>query len=87
MTVAISATGPALIGDCGLEDAEALLGLILDQPGVSIDWSHCTSLHTAVVQVILAARVELVGEPPSPFLKSQLAPAIARNRNGLGAGV
>ena len=44
-----------LEGHCPVEDAEALLQLLQGSPDASLDWTQCTHLHTAVLQVILAA--------------------------------
>ena len=45
-----------LEGDCPVEDAETLLQMLQATPGVPLDWTQCSQLHTAVLQVILAAR-------------------------------
>jgi hypothetical protein len=45
-----------LDGRCPVEDAEPLLELLQATPAAPFDWSQCTYLHTAVLQVILAAR-------------------------------
>ena len=50
-----------LDGDCGAEDAEPLLQSLLANPAVAVDWTACRHLHTAVVQIILAAAPALVG--------------------------
>jgi hypothetical protein len=50
-----------LDGDCPVEDAEPLLQMLQATPAAPCDWSRCRRLHTAVVQVVLAARPVLVG--------------------------
>ena len=50
-----------LEGNCPVEDAEPLLQLLQSTPAASCDWTRCDHLHTAVVQVILAAHRPLVG--------------------------
>jgi hypothetical protein len=50
-----------LEGTCPVEDAEPLLELLQQSPAAVIDWTGCTRLHTAVVQVVLAAGAEAVG--------------------------
>jgi hypothetical protein len=48
--------GTIVLADrCPVEDAEPLLQLLLATPGAWVDWEQCTHLHTAVLQVILAA--------------------------------
>ena len=51
-----------LDGDCPVEDAEPLLELLQATPAAPLDWSPCGRLHTAVMQVILAARPAHVGD-------------------------
>jgi hypothetical protein len=50
-----------LEGRCPVEDAEQLLQMLQSNPGASCDLTLCNHLHTAVVQVILAARPPLIG--------------------------
>ena len=38
-------------------------------PDAPVDWSACGQLHTAVVQVLLAARPPMEGNPGTPFLR------------------
>ncbi len=57
-----------LAGECPVEDAETLLQLLQAQPAGPIDWSACTRLHTAVLQVLLAAAPSIRGECGDPFV-------------------
>jgi hypothetical protein len=50
-----------LEGHCPVEDAEPLLQLLQATPKGLLDWEHCTYLHTAVLQVILAAPTRRLG--------------------------
>jgi hypothetical protein len=62
MSVARSDDGTVVLaGDCGVEEAEPLLQMLVQAPEASLDWRLCTHLHTAVVQVVLAARPKLTG--------------------------
>ena len=62
MTVRRDKSGSILLdGDCGTEDAETLLQLLLETPAAPVDWTACGELHTAVVQVILAAKPRFTG--------------------------
>jgi hypothetical protein len=38
-----------------------LLQFLQASPAACLDWRQCTHLHTAVLQVILAARPQLIG--------------------------
>ena len=42
--------------DCGAEEAETLLEWLLSHPAGKVNLKRCTSLHTAVLQVLLACR-------------------------------
>jgi hypothetical protein len=57
-----------LDGECPVEDAETLLQLLQAQPKGPVDWSACTRLHTAVLQVLMAAAVPMRGECGDPFV-------------------
>jgi hypothetical protein len=50
-----------LDGRCPVEDAEQLLQLLQAAPAAPLDWTSCSHLHTAVLQVIMAGRPVLVG--------------------------
>jgi hypothetical protein len=77
MTVRIAAGGCIeLVGACPSEDAEALLRLLLADPGTTVDWRDCRDAHTAVVQVLMAVRPKLLGPPADARLKDWVAPAI-----------
>jgi hypothetical protein len=57
-----------LEGDCAAEDAETLLQMLQAAPGAPIDWTQCGRLHTAVLQVILAAGPALIGVCGDPWV-------------------
>jgi hypothetical protein len=60
---------------CPVEDAEILMEQL--QAGATlIDWSGCTHLHTACLQVILAAGLPMRGIPANPVLARWLAPIL-----------
>jgi hypothetical protein len=65
-----------LVGTCAAADAEPLLQLLLASPGAAIDWRDCRGAHTAVIQVLMAARPKLLGPPAGPGLQEWVAPAI-----------
>lgn len=63
MTVSRRNDGTIVLdGGCPVVDAEALLQLLQATPAAPLDWTKCTYLHTAVLQVILAARPMLSGQ-------------------------
>ena len=57
-----------LEGECPVEDAETLLQLLQAQPDGPVDWSACTRLHTAVLQVLMAAAPPMPGECGDAFV-------------------
>lgn len=77
--------GRLLLGPvCPVDDAEGLLEQLLTHPEAPVDLSGCTHLHTAVAQVLLAARPGIEGEPASDFLKRWIAPLL-RPKGGAAA--
>lgn len=77
MTVRTVAGGHIeLTGACPSADAEPLLQLLLANPEAIVDWRGCSGAHTAVVQVLMAVRPELLGPPADARLKDWVAPAI-----------
>ena len=79
MSVQLHGQVIALSGHCGSDDAERLVGHLLDQPNAIIDWTGCERAHTAVVQVVLAADRKVLGPPRSAFLAQWVEPLL---RNG-----
>jgi hypothetical protein len=65
-----------LEGDCPVDEAEALLDLLLANPNVPVDWTDCHQLHTSIVQVLIVARRSIRGEPGDVFLRRWIAPHI-----------
>jgi len=65
-----------LSGACQVEDAEPLLQLLQATPDARCDWTRCNHLHTAVVQVLLAARPALLGPCGDPWIERWVVPAL-----------
>jgi hypothetical protein len=61
-----------LQGACTVEDAETLFNQVLEG-AEAIDIGGCTFLHTACLQVLLAAPVKLIGTPADPALARWVA--------------
>jgi hypothetical protein len=57
-----------LEGRCRVEDAEPLLSALRQSPGNVVDMSMAETVHTAVVQVLLAAGPAIVGAHKHAFL-------------------
>ena len=79
-----------------VEDALPLLEYLQSQAGARVDLGACTHLHTAVLQVLMAARPTMVTLPRDAFLARWLpgvlgdqitpSPALAGEGWGGGAG-
>lgn len=65
-----------LIGACPVDDGEALLQLLLANPGAEIDWRGCENAHASVIQVLLVAKRRLKGPPAGVFLNDFIGPAL-----------
>jgi hypothetical protein len=79
MTIARNASGTIeLQGACPVEDAEELLQHLLTTPNASVDWRLCESAHTAVIQVLLVAKVVPFGPPKNSFLREYVEPKLQR---------
>jgi hypothetical protein len=80
MTVRMDASGLIeLIGACPSDDAEPLLQLLLASPEATVDWRACRGAHTAVVQVLMAARPKLSGPPADARLMEWVEPILTRS--------
>ena len=60
---------------CAVEDAETLMQELRAGAAV-IDWSGCTHLHTACLQVILAAAIPIRGSPANPAIVRWIIPLL-----------
>jgi hypothetical protein len=78
MTVGLAVDGTIrLDGVCPADDAEPLLRLVTDHRDATVDWRGCEKAHTAVIQILLAAKPKLLGPPAGEFLQRRITPLIA----------
>lgn len=78
MSVTLSGSGVIELSEtCTVEDAEALLQLLLAMPNAKVDWRKSHTAHMAVIQVLLVARAVPLGPPASEFLQNKIAPLLA----------
>ena len=81
MTVRLMADGGIMLaGACAVDDAEPLLQLLRRHPSASVDWSGCEQAHTAVLQVLMAARPKICGPTRSAFLRDWILPILSRSQ-------
>jgi hypothetical protein len=59
-------------GNCAPEEADALLEWLRATPAPSVDLGACDALHTALVQLLLAASARIVAPPPDAVLAACL---------------
>jgi hypothetical protein len=68
-----------LTGRCGADEAEVLQHQLLAAPGAVVEWTRCEHLHSAVIQVLLAAGRLMQGTPNTVFLADFIAPILTRS--------
>ncbi|NYG32978.1 hypothetical protein HZU83_06065 [Sphaerotilus montanus] len=62
-----------LQGLVSAEDAEILLEWLKSRPGSAVNVTRCQQMHAAVLQVLLALRPRIIGQPADPWLQAVLA--------------
>jgi hypothetical protein len=86
MTVRRGDNGSIVLdGSCPVEDAEPLLQMLQASPAATCDWTRCNKIHTAVVQVLLAARPALIGPCGDPWVQRWVETRIPRSSEYLTA--
>jgi hypothetical protein len=74
MTLSIADDGTiCLQGDSPVEEAEPLVALLLAHPSAALDLSACNHMHTAIVQVLLAARRPVRNRSPRALINGWFA--------------
>jgi hypothetical protein len=64
----------ATAGDsCTVEDAMPLLEYLMSHRTARVDLGQCANLHTAVLQVLLAAKPKIIALPHEAFLARWLS--------------
>ena len=76
MAIAFKKTKAVFKDIVGVEEAEILLEWLHNHPKGKIDLSSCTHLHTATLQVLMAARPSITALPPDPHLAGWLDSAL-----------
>ncbi|WP_159992974.1 hypothetical protein [Roseomonas sp. 18066] len=78
MTVGVEDGRLFLAGDCGVEEAETFLSALQQHPGIAVDLAAVGTLHTALLQVLLAFRPPLAAAPRDAALARLLLPLLGR---------
>jgi hypothetical protein len=63
-------------GGATVEEAEALLEWLQTKPAAKVDLSTCSHLHTADLQVLMAAKTEVASWPADSDLRAWLETAL-----------
>ena len=66
MSVELNDGTVRLVGRCGVEDVEPLLQHLLGGAG-AVDLRGCEQLHTAILQLLMAADRGILGDLPEPY--------------------
>lgn len=82
MSVRLDGNVIYLEGLCRIEEVEALFDLLQQGQGRKVDISRCLSLHTALVQILLAIRPVISGDSTDSFICNRLVPAIVKHADG-----
>jgi hypothetical protein len=82
MSVVLNGDSIALIGDCGVSEAEDLVSLIQTNPQFVIDVSASGAVHTALWQALLTFKPNVAGEPDDAFVREWIMPALAAGGSG-----
>jgi len=72
MSIEFKGTTAYLVGNVSAEEAETLLGWLQREKNASVDLSGCTHLHTANLQVLMAAQPNIIIWPQDHGLASWL---------------
>ncbi len=75
-----------LEGRCGVEEAERFLVLLQQTPERRVDLADAETLHTALVQIIMALSPQLIGECGDAFVREWIVPHLAKAGIGNGTG-
>jgi hypothetical protein len=76
MTITIEGGVIRLAGRCRIEDAEILLAALQADPDSAVDLGACTSLHTALVQLLMAATPRIHAAPGDGAIYRWLMPLL-----------
>jgi hypothetical protein len=76
MAVSFGETTVVIDDVCGVEDALPLLEFLQSHRAAHIDMQACTNLHSAVLQVAMAAADRITVLPEEDFLRRWLTPLL-----------
>jgi len=80
MPISYKKTVAVLEGHCGIDEAETLLGWLLENPKGKLNLKRCSHLHTAVLQVMMALSPKVSAWPEDPTIATWLQPLLVRGQ-------
>ncbi len=72
MAIEFNAAVARFEGQCRLEEASALFEWLEQTPAAKIDLTDCEHIHTAILQILMVAKPEMLAPPASQFLRQWL---------------
>lgn len=87
MSARIDGDRIVLSGVVSIEEAESIRDLLACHPHAGVDLSACEHLHTAALQVLLAARRSVVSPPADAFLATFILPELIAREGSAPASV
>jgi hypothetical protein len=76
MTITLTEEAIHLSGECGVEEAEALYAALAARPDRHVELGGASSLHAAILQVLLSTGARITGQPADAFLARWVMPAL-----------
>ena len=73
-----------LSGTISVEEVEPLIAWLGETRRPAVNLRRCTHLHTAILQALLAARVQVSAPPADPFLHTWILPLLKGATGGGG---
>lgn len=64
------------LDEVSVDEAEGLLEWLQKRPTAAIDLSACSHMHTADLQVLMAAKARICAWPKNPELRSWIEPVL-----------
>ncbi len=65
-----------IVGNASVADAEPLLTILHEDRSRTVDLSEAGHLHSAVIQILLAARPAITGTPSYAFFTARILPCL-----------
>ncbi len=81
LTLQVHQNRIVLSGDCPIEDADALLNLLVTSPDLQVDLSQAGHLHAAVFQALLSRGAHAIEPAGDQFVERWLRTSLTGTAN------